>query len=140
SPFAPFLPLLMMLVIFVIICLCMTRMMNPSKNGGGGGGPLGGITNSPAAQVETPDIRFNQVGGLGPILKDLDAVVDAFINAGQNGYLGAKPPRGFLMTGDPGVGKTLLAKALCGEINARLAENGKSRKPIPFLTTSGSEF
>ena len=74
------------------------------------------------------DVTLEDVGGLENIVEDLNEVI-AFLKSPEKfRRLGAKPPKGLLMEGGPGVGKTLIAKAIAGEAN------------VPFYSMSGSEF
>jgi cell division protease FtsH len=77
---------------------------------------------------EIPDTRFTDVAGVDESREELADIV-SFLKDGS-GYerLGAKMPRGVLLVGDPGTGKTLLARAVAGEAG------------VPFFSTSGSEF
>ncbi|PNW70940.1 hypothetical protein CHLRE_17g739752v5 [Chlamydomonas reinhardtii] len=60
-------------------------------------------------------VEFRDVAGLGPILNEVVEVVEFLKDPGTFSKLGARPPKGILLEGDPGTGKTLLAKALAGE-------------------------
>ena len=75
-----------------------------------------------------PDIRFNDVAGLEEEKNELVEVVDFLKNPKKFKDMGAKIPRGILLCGKPGTGKTLLAKAVAGEAG------------VPFIAMSGSEF
>jgi ATP-dependent metalloprotease FtsH len=74
------------------------------------------------------DVTLEDVGGLENIVEDLNEVIAFLKNPEKFKRLGAKPPKGLLMEGGPGVGKTLIAKAIAGEAN------------VPFYSMSGSEF
>lgn len=115
------LPLL--LIIGVVVLL--------AKRGGLGGlGGLGGvgIGKSKAAPVEVPDVRFSDVAGIEEAVSDLREVVDFLHNPERYTRTGAKVPRGFLLVGGPGTGKTLLARAVAGEAG------------VPFFAITGSDF
>ncbi|KAG2490077.1 hypothetical protein HYH03_011542 [Edaphochlamys debaryana] len=73
-------------------------------------------------------IEFADVAGLGPILSEVVEVVEFLKDPATFSKLGARPPKGILLEGDPGTGKTLLAKALAGEAM------------VPFYQMSGTEF
>ena len=77
------------------------------------------------AQVE---VTLEDVGGLENIVEDLNEVIAFLKNPESFKRLGAKPPKGLLMEGGPGVGKTLIAKAIAGEAE------------VPFYSMSGAEF
>ena len=83
------------------------------------------------AKVYGPDkkkITFNDVAGNEAAKQDLTEIVDFLKNPKKYEKLGAKIPRGVLLAGDPGTGKTLMARAVAGEAN------------VPFFSISGSEF
>ena len=73
-------------------------------------------------------IKFDDVGGLGATVHQLMEVVAFLKDPGRLAALEARPPKGILLSGDPGVGKTLVAKAVAGEAG------------VPFYQMSGSEF
>ncbi|EFJ47993.1 hypothetical protein VOLCADRAFT_104954 [Volvox carteri f. nagariensis] len=73
-------------------------------------------------------VEFADVAGLGPILSEVVEVVEFLKDPQTFSKLGARPPKGILLEGDPGTGKTLLAKALAGEAM------------VPFYQMSGTEF
>src|SRR4051812_39002076 len=79
-------------------------------------------------QVTVPGIGFKDVGGLQEAKEELGEVISYFRNPQPFWQRGAKVPKGILLVGPPGNGKTLLAKALAGECR------------LPFLFRSGSEF
>ena len=73
-------------------------------------------------------ITFNDVAGLKEEKEDLEEIVDFLKNPGKYNDLGARIPKGVILTGPPGTGKTLLAKAIAGEAG------------VPFFSISGSDF
>jgi len=77
---------------------------------------------------EAPDTRFKDVVGASEAKEALRDIVNYLRNPQSFADLGVRPPKGVLMLGGPGVGKTMLAKALAGESGAR------------FIATSGSDF
>jgi cell division protease FtsH len=95
-----------------------------------GGGILPGILRSPARRYATdgPRVTFNDVAGLGNVKKDLQEIVDFLRDPAKFQRLGARVPKGVLLMGAPGTGKTLLAKAVAGEAG------------VPFFSINGSEF
>lgn len=78
--------------------------------------------------VERPNVRFADVFGAEPAKEALQFVVDWLNNPRHYAALGIRPPRGILLTGSPGTGKTMLARALAGESN------------VSFLVASGTDF
>ena len=83
------------------------------------------------AQLYGPDkkkVTFKDVAGNEAAKQDLTEIVDFLKNPKKYEKLGAKIPRGVLLAGDPGTGKTLMARAVAGEAN------------VPFFSISGSEF
>jgi cell division protease FtsH len=79
-------------------------------------------------ETEVPPLRFKDVAGLDDNLQELRDIVTFLKEGDKFAAIGAKMPRGVLMVGDPGCGKTLMAKAVAGEAG------------VPFFATSGSEF
>nr|WP_257657551.1 ATP-dependent zinc metalloprotease FtsH [Parapedobacter lycopersici] len=123
--FSIMLPLLLIIVFWVFI---MRRM------GGGGGGPGGQIFNIGKSKATLFDkesqvaITFNDVAGLEEAKQEVMEVVDFLKNPKKYTNLGGKIPKGVLLVGSPGTGKTLLAKAVAGEAQ------------VPFFSLSGSDF
>uniref|UniRef100_A0A914P8L6 AFG3-like protein 2 n=1 Tax=Panagrolaimus davidi TaxID=227884 RepID=A0A914P8L6_9BILA len=109
----------------------MGAMRSGGKGGGGlGGGLFGGVGQSTARVINKEDIKvaFKDVAGCEEAKIEIMEFVNFLKNPEQYKALGAKIPKGAILTGPPGTGKTLLAKATAGEAN------------VPFLTVSGSEF
>lgn len=102
------------------------------RTGGGGGlsGMFGGFGQSTARIINKDDIKvsFKDVAGCEEAKIEIMEFVNFLKNPQQYKDLGAKIPKGAILTGPPGTGKTLLAKATAGEAN------------VPFITVSGSEF
>lgn len=73
-------------------------------------------------------VKFGDVGGIGATVKELKEVVEFLKDPKRFAALEARPPKGILLSGDPGVGKTLVAKAVAGEAG------------VPFYQMAGSEF
>ncbi|CAI1948364.1 hypothetical protein SEUBUCD646_0E00990 [Saccharomyces eubayanus] len=136
SPFAvlfPFLPTVILLGGLYFI----TRKINsspPNANGGAGGGGLGGMFNVGKSRAKLfnkeTDIKisFKNVAGCDEAKQEIMEFVHFLKNPAKYTKLGAKIPRGAILSGPPGTGKTLLAKATAGEAN------------VPFFSVSGSEF
>jgi cell division protease FtsH len=99
--------------------------------GGGGGGILGGFGRSTARRVQPGEqerVTFDDVAGIDEAEDELVEVVDFLKNPQRYTKLGARVPRGVLLYGPPGSGKTLLARAVAGEAHAA------------FFSLSASEF
>lgn len=77
---------------------------------------------------DTPQIRFADVAGVDEAKQELTEIVDFLKNPGKYKAMGARTPKGVLMVGPSGTGKTLLARATAGEAN------------VPFFSMAGSEF
>jgi len=114
-----------MLIIFVWIF--MLRQMQ-----GGGGGPKGifsfGKSRAKLLTDERPRVTFNDVAGADEAKEELSEVIEFLKDAGKFQKLGGKIPKGALLLGAPGTGKTLLARAVAGEAG------------VPFFSMSGSDF
>merc|ERR1719433_1392951 len=95
-----------------------------------GGGMFGGMTQSTAKVINPTEINvaFKDVAGCEEAKIEIMEFVNFLKNPSQYIDLGAKIPKGAILTGPPGTGKTLLAKATAGEAN------------VPFISVSGSEF
>jgi cell division protease FtsH len=91
------------------------------------GGPMSGIRKK-YTEGDIPKLTFGDVAGIDESREELVDIVTFLKNGSQYERMGARMPRGVLLVGDPGTGKTLLAKAIAGEAG------------VPFFSTSGSEF
>ena len=113
------------LLIFGIWLVLMRRMQ-----GGSGGGGLFSIGRSRAKKVEPSEMKitFNDVAGVEEAKDDLGETVEFLKDPAKFRKLGGRIPKGMLMSGSPGTGKTLLAKAVAGEAG------------VPFFSMSGSDF
>ncbi|KOB76311.1 AFG3-like protein 2 [Operophtera brumata] len=119
------------LLIIGFLIYMMRRSADMMGRGGKkGGGLFGGVMESTAKLINPTDIgvKFQDVAGCEEAKIEIMEFVNFLKNPQQYIDLGAKIPKGALLTGPPGTGKTLLAKATAGEAN------------VPFLTVSGSEF
>jgi cell division protease FtsH len=101
--------------------------------GGGKAGGIGGVFSfgrSRAKMINAKEnpIRFNDVAGCEEAKDDVKEIVDYLKDPTKYQNLGGRIPKGVLLSGSPGTGKTLLAKAIAGEAN------------VPFLSISGSDF
>jgi len=101
-----------------------------AAKGAGGMGALGNFGRSQARRVDPEKIRvtFNDVAGIDEAKSELSEIVDFLRNPERYGSLGGRMPHGVLLSGAPGTGKTLLARAVAGEAHAA------------FFSISASEF
>ena len=114
-------------LLFLALGIWLFRRM--SKSGGLGG--LGGIGRSKAKRYEPaegPRTTFADVAGIDEVKAELAEIVDFLRNPDKYRALGATIPKGVLLSGEPGTGKTLLARAVAGEAE------------VPFFHMSASEF
>jgi cell division protease FtsH len=130
-PKEPFLdvPTLIMYIFEFVLFFAIFRIFS-GLGGGGGGNPLKGFGETQARLDEEPKtgVTFNDVAGCDNAKQDLRETVDFLKNPQKYTALGAKMPKGVLLIGPPGTGKTKLAKAVAGEAG------------VPFFSCSGSEF
>merc|ERR1719184_180758 len=96
--------------------------------GGGRGGPFSMSESTAKMMKDNIDVKFKDVAGCEEAKIEIMEFVNFLKNPQQYLDLGAKIPKGAILTGPPGTGKTLIAKATAGEAN------------VPFLSVSGSEF
>src|SRR6187402_3278686 len=121
---------IIMMVLIVGVWIFVMRRMT----GGGGGGPGGQIFNIGKSKATLFDkeaqvsVTFNDVAGLEEAKQEVMEIVDFLRNPKKYTNLGGKIPKGALLVGSPGTGKTLLAKAVAGEAQ------------VPFFSLSGSDF
>ncbi|MDQ3192123.1 MAG: ATP-dependent zinc metalloprotease FtsH [Bacteroidota bacterium] len=120
------------IAIFVAIWIFLiNRISKGGMGGGGGGGGIFSVGKSKALLFEKgskTNVTFNDVAGLDEAKVEVMEIVDLLKNPGKYTALGAKIPKGVLLTGPPGTGKTLMAKAMAGEAD------------VPFYSISGSDF
>ena len=121
---------LILLIILLAIMSGVWYFMKQSKGGGSGGGGIFSMGKSKAKLFMPSTIKdnFNSVAGAQEAKEELKDVVDFLKNPSKYQRLGAKISRGVLLVGEPGNGKTLLARAVAGEANC------------PFFSISGSDF
>ena len=117
------------LVIFIAIGQVISRSMM-KKMGGGGNSLMFNMGNSNAKiYVKSAEgIKFDDVAGEDEAKENLQEVVNYLHDPSKYKEIGASMPKGILLVGPPGTGKTMLAKAVAGEAN------------VPFFSMSGSEF
>ena len=99
--------------------------------GGGGGANRAFSFGKSRAKIyinEKPQVTFKDVAGIDEVKEEVKEIIDYLKNPEKYKKLGGRPPKGILLYGEPGVGKTLLAKAIAGEAN------------VPFISVSGSDF
>lgn len=120
-----FLPWILILVFFYLIYSRTTKSLGGRL---GGAGDLKKFLESPAHEAGIPEVTFADVAGQENAKREVTELVEFLKHPEQFRKLGAEVPRGVLLMGAPGTGKTLLAKALAGEAG------------VPFFSISGSEF
>ena len=115
--------------IFTLLGQFMSKKLM-DKAGGGAGSMMFNLGKSNAkVYVKSSDgIRFSDVEGVDEAEENLQEIVDYLENPAKYREIGASMPKGVLLVGPPGTGKTMLAKAVAGEAN------------VPFFSMSGSEF
>jgi cell division protease FtsH len=114
----------------LLFLLLLVWIFRRAAQGGGGAGGLMSFGRSRARRVEGADqqVTFNDVAGIDEAKAELSEIVDFLKNPDKYVKLGGRIPRGVLLSGQPGTGKTLLARAVAGEAG------------VPFFQMSASEF
>ena len=131
---SPVLSFLIWFVLPIILFSAIGNQMNKKLMEKAGGGPgsmmFGGMgkSNAKVYVQSTAGIRFADVAGEDEAKENLQEVVNYLHDPSKYESIGAKMPKGILLVGPPGTGKTMLAKAVAGESN------------VPFFSISGSEF
>ena len=122
--FLSLLPSLLLVVVMIVIFM----YMNSQGSAAGGGYMMNFGKNRAKLAAGDNKITFNDVAGLKEEKEDLEEIVDFLKNPAKYNDVGARIPKGVILTGPPGTGKTLLAKAVAGEAG------------VPFFSISGSDF
>jgi len=115
-------PILLLIAVWVYF-------MRQMQGGGGGRGAMSfGKSKARMLNADQVKVTFNDVAGVEEAKQEVSELVEFLRDPAKFQKLGGKIPRGVLMCGSPGTGKTLLAKAIAGEAG------------VPFFTISGSDF
>ncbi len=117
------------ILLFIGIWIALMRQMS---GGGAGGGPgrafSFGKSRAKVYIEEKPKVTFGDVAGIDEVKEEVKEIIEYLKDPIKFQKLGGRPPKGVLLYGEPGVGKTLLAKAIAGEAH------------VPFISISGSDF
>ena len=122
SFFEKAIPYIIMVVVMIMIGFVIFKMF--SVKGGG----ANAFTRNRARMVEKCNVRFSDIAGAEEEKEETREIVEFLKDPAKFRALGARIPKGILLVGNPGTGKTLLAKAVAGESN------------VPFFSISGSDF
>ena len=117
------------MVVFVVLGQFMSKKLMDRAGGGAGAMSFNmGKSNAKVYVKSSDGIKFSDVAGEDEAKENLTEIVDYLHNPDKYREIGASMPKGILLVGPPGTGKTMLAKAVAGEAN------------VPFFSMSGSEF
>ena len=121
--------LLMQLAPALLLMLIFMYMLRQMQGGGSGRGAMSfGKSRARLLSEDQVNVTFADVAGVDEAKQEVAEIVDFLKDPGKFQKLGGKIPKGVLMVGNPGTGKTLLARAIAGEAK------------VPFFTISGSDF
>ncbi len=115
------------IIVGILLVVVLLSMMGRSA-GGSANARMMDFGKSRAQMTRDSKIRFSDVAGMAEEKEDLEEIVDFLRNPAKYTKLGARIPKGIILVGQPGTGKTLLAKAVAGEAG------------VPFFSISGSDF
>lgn len=128
---SPFLPLLLwfgpFILVLALLWLLISRGLRSASNAGGMLGNFGKSRHRTLSK-EMTGITFKDVAGIDEAKEEVTEIIEFLKNPKRFTKLGGRIPRGVLLIGEPGCGKTLLAKAIAGEAD------------VPFFSISGSDF
>ena len=127
---SPFLAILLSWVLPILIFVALGQYMSRKmmKNAGGPNAMMFGRSNAKVYVKSSEGIKFSDVAGEDEAKESLQEIVEYLHDPSKYREIGASMPKGILLVGPPGTGKTMLAKAVAGESN------------VPFFSMSGSEF
>jgi len=125
-----FINIMIALIPWIVIIGFMYFFVFRQFRGGGGGGFLGGFGRSKhrVHSKEQSRVTFEDVAGIEEAKEEVSEIIEFLRNPKKFQRLGGRIPRGILLIGEPGCGKTLLAKAIAGQAD------------VPFFSISGSDF
>jgi len=123
------LPIMGLIAIFMLLMMFSTMgAVSSSKNGGSAAMPFGKSRAKMINKDDKSKVNFSNVAGIDEEKEELEEVVEFLKDPKKYTVMGARIPKGVLLVGQPGTGKTLLAKAVAGEAG------------VPFFFISGSDF
>ena len=123
-----FLTSVLPMILVAVLCMAFFYIMTSQSMGGGSNAKMMNFGKSRARLSDSERVTLADVAGLEEEKGDLEEIIDFLKDPGKYTRLGARIPKGVLLEGVPGTGKTLLAKAVSGEAG------------VPFFSISGSDF
>ena len=123
-----FITMMPWVILFLLFYWAYKRTSSAIGGRFGGPGELKKFLETPGRKAEVPDVTFDDVAGQENAKREVMELIEFLKNPDRFRKLGAEVPRGILLMGAPGTGKTLMARALAGEAG------------VPFFSISGSEF